>query len=150
MLLLAAPCVSNPQWIDDTISDLQIMSSGANGPNGSIETPAIGADTSRSGHSDVKDLELDQPTQGYGIPAPVDAILLATFVWLEATDVVEWNEFSPCQPKLINDLFHQNVAHQVANIISWVIGEFSKTKQRGPCSPALAFDSQKEAKKQRL
>lgn len=150
MLLLAAPCVSNPQWIDDTISDLRIMSSGANGPNGSIETPAIGAETSRSGHSDVKDLELDQPTQGSGVPAPVDANLPATFAWSEATDVVERNELSPCRPKLINDLFHQNVAHQVANIVSRVIGEFSKRKQHGPCSPVLAFDDQKEAKKQRL
>lgn len=98
VLLLAAPRVSNPQWIDDTISDLQIMSNSANGPNGSIETPAVGTETSRPSHLDVKELNLDQPTQGSSIPAPVDAILPAKFVWSEATDVMERNGFPPPPP----------------------------------------------------
>lgn len=44
VLLLAAPFGTNPQWIDDTISDLQIMSSGVDGLNEFFETSTAGVD----------------------------------------------------------------------------------------------------------
>lgn len=151
VLLLAAPCGTNPQWIDDTISDLQIMSSGADGPNEFFETPTAGADMSRSGHLNLKDTNLDQSTQGSGIQTPVDDILSARFVGSETTDAVERDGLPLTSPKLINGRLHQNVAHQVANVVSRIIGEFSKRNQHRACSPVLEdLDGDQKRKKQRL
>lgn len=76
MLLLAAPCGTNPQWIDDVLSDHQVMSSVANDADRVARTSATGAETPCSDHGDMQDMSSNQSTQGsYAVARQIASVV---------------------------------------------------------------------------
>lgn len=80
VFLLAAPCGTNPQWIDEALSDHQIMSRVANKTDEVARTSTTGTEIRHSDGGNSQDMSLDQSTQGSHVVARQVAIVVSRII----------------------------------------------------------------------
>lgn len=78
VLLLAAPCGTNPQWIDNAFSDHQVMSSVVNEAASVARASATDTEIPCSDHS--QDMTSDQSTQGSHVVARQIAAVVSLII----------------------------------------------------------------------
>lgn len=118
VLLLAAPCGTKPEWIDDTFADLQVSPVATGSQNDSMVPLSTQTGNCWSGTTSLEEVDFDQVIPAMNIPTSSHVDLLTEAKVTDSSDTLEG----------LPDTGHlgHSTAHLAAAAISRIIGEFSK------------------------
>ncbi|KAE8310985.1 hypothetical protein BDV41DRAFT_579005 [Aspergillus transmontanensis] len=118
VLLLATPCGTKPEWIDDTFADLQVSPAAIGSRNDSMVPFSTQTDNCWSGSTSLEEVDFDQVIPAMNIPTSSHVDLLTEVKVTDSSDTLEG----------LPDAGHlgHSTAHLAAAAISRIIGEFSK------------------------